>query len=185
MANSDINDVNRLIDMIFEKIDSAKGATLKHGMCTVDRDELLDLLDELRAQLPIEIKRAQELLAARDKFVEDAKRDVDRMMRQADLEAKAKVSDSEVLTAAKQKAQSMIAHAEERCRQMYQVTNEYTEDALARTEEAVQMALDEVKQSRVRFRGASAAKLQEQREKLAAANAPDGGQKTDASGDKD
>ena len=40
-----------------------------------------------RAQLPVEIKRAQELLSARDKFVEDAKRDVDRMMRQAELEA--------------------------------------------------------------------------------------------------
>ena len=41
------------------------------------------------------------------------------------------------------------------------------QSALARTEEAVQMALDEIKQSRVRFRNASAAKLQEQREKLA------------------
>ena len=39
----------------------------------------------------------------------------------------------------------MVARAEERCRQLYQVTNEYAEDALARTEEAVQMALDEVK----------------------------------------
>lgn len=37
---------------------------------------------------------------------------------------------------------------------------------LARTEEAVQMALDEVKQQRVRFRSASAAKMQEQRDKL-------------------
>ncbi|MCI2056503.1 MAG: hypothetical protein LKJ86_05060 [Oscillibacter sp.] len=164
MAN---NDVNRLIDMLYEKIEDAKAPALKPGMSMVDRDETLDLLDELRAQLPIEMKRAQELLAAREKFVEDAKRDVDRMMRQADLEAKAKVSDSEVLTAAKQKAQSMIAHAEDRCRQMYQVTNEYTEDALSRTEEAVQMALDEVKQSRVRFRSASSAKMQEQRDKLA------------------
>lgn len=36
-------------------------------MSMVDRDEMLDLLDELRAQLPVEIKRAQELLAAREK----------------------------------------------------------------------------------------------------------------------
>jgi hypothetical protein len=88
------------------------------------------------------------------------------MMHQAELEAKSRVSESEVLSAAKQRSREMIAHAEDRCRQMYQVCNEYTEDALARTEEAVQMALDEVKQSRVRFRSASAAKLQEQRQKL-------------------
>jgi len=169
MAN---NDVSRLIDMLYEKVEDAKAPALKPNMSMVDRDEMLDLLEELRAQLPIEIKRAQELLAAREKFVEDAKRDVDRMMRQADLEAKAKVSDSEVLIAAKQRAQSMIAHAEERCRQMYQVTNEYTEDALSRTEEAVQMALDEVKQSRVQFRTASVAKMQEQRAKLSAQPEP-------------
>lgn len=44
--------------------------------------------------------------------------------------------------------------------------NEYAEDALARTEEAVQAALDEVKQQRVRFRTASAEQMQEQRAKL-------------------
>ena len=157
------NDVNRLIDMLYERIEDAKSPALKPNMSMVDRDELLDLLDELRAQLPVEIKRAQELLSARDKFVEDAKRDV---LRQAELDAKTKVSDSEVLYAAKEKARQMVARAEERCRQLYQVTNEYAEDALARTEEAVQMALDEVKQQRVRFRSASAAKMQEQREKL-------------------
>ena len=171
------NDINRLIDMIYERIEDAKAPALKPNMSMVDRDELLDLLDELRAQLPVEIKRAQELLSARDKFVEDAKRDVDRMMRQAELDAKTKVSDSEGLYAAKEKARQMVARAEERCRQLYQVTNEYAEDALARTE-AVQMALDEVKQQRVRFRSASAAKMQEQRDKLDGRTPPqeDGGE---------
>ena len=165
------NDVNRLIDMLYERIEDAKSPALKPNMSMVDRDELLDLLDELRAQLPVEIKRAQELLSARDKFVEDAKRDVE-------LDAKTKVSDSEVLYAAKEKARQMVARAEERCRQLYQVTNEYAEDALARTEEAVQMALDEVKQQRVRFRSASAAKMQEQRDKLDGRTPPqeDGGE---------
>ena len=56
---------------------------------------------------------------------------------------------------------------------MYQVTNEYTEDALARAEEAMQMALDEVKQSRVNFRSASAAKMQEQRAKMNGTDEPE------------
>jgi cell division septum initiation protein DivIVA len=169
MANENTNDVLHLIDMIYEKIDGARGVTLKPGMCMVERDSVLDLLEELRAQLPVELKRAQELLAAREKFVEDAKRDVDRMIHQAELDAKSKVSDSEVLSSAKEKAQRIVTRAQDRVRQMYQVSNEYTEDALARTEEAVQAALDEIKQSRVRFRSASAAKLQEQRDKLSQA----------------
>ena len=172
------NDTNRLIDMLYERIEDAKSPALKPNMSMVDRDEMLDLLDELRAQLPVEIKRAQELLAAREKFVDDAKRDVDRMMRQAELEAKTKVSDSEVLYAAKEKARQIVAQAEERARKLYQVANEYAEDALGRTEEAVQAALDEVKQSRVRFRTVSSAKMQEQRDKLDGRTPPqeDGGE---------
>ena len=103
------NDVNRLIDMLYERVEDAKSPALKPNLSMVDRDEILDLLDELRSQLPVELKRAQELLAAREKFVDEAKRDVERMMRQADLEAKSKVSDSEVLYAAKEKARKIIA----------------------------------------------------------------------------
>ena len=160
------NDINRLIDMMYERIEDAKSPALKPNLSMVDRDEMLDLLDELRAAVPAEVKRAQELLAARDKFIEDTKREADRVMRQAELEAKAKISESEVMYAAKEKARQIVARAEERSRQLYQVANEYAEDALSRTEEAVQAALDEVKQSRVRFRSASKEKMQEQRDKL-------------------
>lgn len=166
MAN---NDVTRLIDMLYERVEDAKAPALKPTMCQLERDEILDLLDELKAQLPVEIKRAKELLAARDKFVEETKRDAERIIRQAELEAKTKVSESEVLAAAKEKANSMVLHAEERCRQMYQITNEYTEDALTRTEEAVRMALDELQQSRMNFRAASTAKMQDAREKMSKA----------------
>jgi len=160
------NDMNRLIDMLYGKIEDAKSPALKPNMSMVERDEILDLLDELRAQIPVEVKRAQELLSAREKFVEDAKRDVERMLRQADLEAKTRVSDSEVLYAAREQARQIIARAEERSRQLYTVTNDYAEDALSRLEEAVQAARDEVAQSRARFRAASAERMQEQRAKL-------------------
>ena len=164
MANE--QDVTRLIDMLYEKVEDAKAPALKPNMSMVDRDEILDLLDELRAQLPVELRRAKELLSAREKFVEDAKRDVDRMMRQAELEAKSKVSESEVLTAARAKGHDIVTRAEERSREMYRVANDYSEDVLRRTEEAVQMALDEVKQTRVRFRAASNEQMQRRREEL-------------------
>ena len=160
------NDVNHLIDMLYTMIDEAKSAAFGQGKCTINRDEALDLLDEVRAQLPIELKRAQELLRARDEYVEAAKRDVERMMRQAELDAKTKVSESEVLNAAREKGHHIIRHAEERSREMYRVTNEYTEDALRRTEEAITKALEEIRQSRASFRAASAEKMQQQKEML-------------------
>ena len=96
-----------------------------------------------------------------------AKRDVERMMQQAEQDAKNKVSETEVLGIAREKSHEIVKKAEDRSREMYRVANEYTEDALRRTEEAIQMALEEVKQSRVRFRAASAEQMQKRREELA------------------
>ena len=164
MAN---NDVQHLLDMLYEMIDGAKNAPLTSDKCILNRDEALDLLDEIRAQLPVELSRAQELIRAKEDYVKAAKRDVERMMQQAEQDAKNKVSETEVLSIAREKSHEIIKKAEDRSREMYRVANEYTEDALRRTEEAIQMALEEVKQSRVRFRAASAEQMQKRREGLA------------------
>ena len=66
MAN---NDVQHLLDMLYELIDGAKNAPLSSDKCILVRDEALDLLDEIRAQMPVELKRAQELVRARDEYV--------------------------------------------------------------------------------------------------------------------
>ncbi|MBE7007999.1 MAG: hypothetical protein E7422_02440 [Ruminococcaceae bacterium] len=163
MAN---RDVEHLIDMLYDLVNDAKNAPLSSEKCIIDRDAALDLLDEIRAGLPAELKRAQDLIQAKEDYVNSAKREVGRMMQKAEIDAKSKVSDSEVLMAARERGHEIIARAEDRSNEMYRVVNEYTEDALRRTEEAIQAALDEVKESRVKFRAASAARRQKDREEL-------------------
>ena len=62
----------------------------------------------------------------------------------------------EISQEAREKGHEIVRRAEERAATMLQVTNEYTEDALRRTEEAVAEAYDEIKKSRARFRSAAA-----------------------------
>ena len=159
-------DVQRLLDMLYSMVDEAKGATFSPDKCVINRDEALDLLDEIKNKLPVELKRAKELLNAREEYVASAKKEVEKMIRQAETDAKNIVSDSETLQQARQKGAEIIRRAEDRSRELYAAANGYTEDALRRTEEAIQMALKEVQESRGRFRAASAEKMQEQRQKL-------------------
>ncbi len=168
---AELREVRQLLTMLHEMVDEAKNAPFNGDKCMISRDEALDLLDEISAALPLELKRAQELLHAREDYVEAAKRDVERMMRQAEMECRAKVSESEVLAAARQKSHEIVKRAEERSREMYRVANEYTEDALRRTEEAISLAMQEVQASRSRFRAASQEKMQADRERLAASAA--------------
>lgn len=158
--------VQKLLDMLYQMIDEAKNAPLSNEKCVINRDEALDLLEEIRAELPVELKRAKELVRARDEYVEAAKRDVERMMQKAEFEAKSKVSESEVLAAAREKGHEIVARAEERSREMYRVANDYAEDVLRRAEEAMQMAYEEAKQTRASFRAASAEQMQRRREEL-------------------
>ena len=130
-------DVQRLLDMLYSMIDEAKSAAFSSDKCVISRDEALDLLDDIRAKLPLEIKKAQELVRAR-----------------------------ETLQQARRKSSEIIRRAEERSKELYHVANTYTEDALRRTEEAIQAALDEVKESRVRFRATSNEQMQANQEKL-------------------
>ena len=141
-------DVQRLLDMLYGMIDEAKSVAFSSDKCIIVRDEALDLLDEIRAKLPLELKKAQEVL------------------RQAELDARTIVSESETLQLARQKSSEIIRRAEDRSKELYHVANTYTEDALRRTEEAIQAALSEVQESRARFRAASKEQMQAQRQQL-------------------
>ena len=60
------NDVQYLIDMLYEMIDTAKTMPMARDKCVIVREDALDLLDDLRGQLPAELKKAQDLIRARD-----------------------------------------------------------------------------------------------------------------------
>ena len=159
-------DVQRLLDMLYSMIDEAKSATFSSEKCTINRDEALDLLDEIRGKLPLELKKARELIAARNDYVAGAKKEAEKIMKQAELDAKSIVSESEIIQMSRQKASEIIRRAEERSRELYHVANTYTEDALKRTEEAIQAALQEAQQARAQFRATSQEQMKAAKESL-------------------
>ena len=144
--------VEELLDMLFEMIDEAKNAPLSSDKCVIERDRALDLIDDIRAQFPMELAEAKKLLAARTDYIASAKREGELIRKQAEDQAKQMVAQDEVLAQAKQKANEMMRTAEERSRDLRKAANDYCEDALRRTEEAVAEAYDEIKKSRARFR---------------------------------
>jgi cell division septum initiation protein DivIVA len=65
------------------------------------------------------------------------------------------VEEQAILKTAKAKANEIISIAESKAAELKKAANEYADDALRRTESAIAEALDEVRQSRVRFRSIS------------------------------
>ena len=100
-------------------------------------------------------------MAARAEYVASAKKEAENMRQRAQSDAKHIVSESETLHTARQQANDIVRKAEERTREMYRVANEYTEDALKRTEDALQAALEEVKLSHRQYTEVSRSKMQD------------------------
>ena len=151
------NDVQHLIDLLYDMIDNAKGVPLGNDKCIIARNRALDYLDEIRAQLPA----ANKLRAARAEYVANAKKEAETLRQRAQNDAKHIVSESETLQTARQQANDIVRKAEERTREMYRVANEYTEDALKRTEDALQAALEEVRASHRQYTDLSRSRMQE------------------------
>lgn len=148
--------VDELLDMLFQMIDEAKNVPLSSDKCMLERDKALDLLDEIRAQFPMELSEAKKLLASRNEYIASAKREAELIRKQAEDQARQMLAQDELTAKAKQKCNEMVRQADERSRELRRAANEYCEDALRRTEEAVAEAYDEIKKSRARFRAAAA-----------------------------
>ncbi|MGM9521726.1 MAG: hypothetical protein ACI3VB_04530 [Oscillospiraceae bacterium] len=149
------NDVQELLDMLYNMITDAWGLPLGAEKCVIERDKVLDLLDEIKAQLPTELAEAKRLVAARTEFVNNAKREADSIRKVAEDRARQMVDQQEIVHSAKIKANSIVTSAEEKSAELRRVANDYADDLLRRTEEAVTAALNEVRQSRTRFRNVS------------------------------
>ncbi len=153
------NDVQELIDMLYNMITDAWGLPLGAEKCVIERDKVLDLLDEIKAQLPAELEEAKRLVASRTEYVNNAKREAESLRKVAEQRARQLVDQEEIVRAAKVRASEIVSAAEAKSAELRRVANEYADDALRRTEDAINEALNEVSQSRTRFRSAAASAM--------------------------
>lgn len=148
MAGSTIDE---LIMTLYEMIQDARSVPLG-DRCLIEREKALDILDEIRADLPAELKMAREIVEKRNEVISAGKREYETIKKQAEDYAKQRVNDHEVVTEARKRAADIIAGAESRSREIMKAAGTYCEDAMRRAEDALSQTADEIKQSRIQFR---------------------------------
>ena len=144
--------LDELINRMYDMVQDAKGIPLAGEKCILERDQMLDLLDELRSTLPNDLQAAQYIVAKRNDLLASGKREAEAIRRKAEEDARQMVSETEIVVAARKKAKEVQGNAEIQARELRRVANEYCEDTLKRTEEAVALSLDEVRKARQRFK---------------------------------
>lgn len=147
------HEIEQLLEQLTTLIND--GFSLGRSKCLLDREKLLDLIEEIKAEFPAELEQARNITAAKNEIIGTAKREAEAIKRAAEERARQMVSNDGIVVAARQKANEMVAAAEQKTKELRLTTNRYVDDALARVEEALGDALNEVKTSRSNFKQAS------------------------------
>ena len=161
--------IEDIIGALYDLVQDARSMPLAADKCIVERDKVLDMLDEIIAQLPGELKQSRTIVESRNDLMNQARREAENVLRQAQEQAKQLVTKEEIYVEAKRRSEELVAQTQERINQLRKAGNEYMDEALRRTEETIAQALNEVKDTRMKFRTVTEA--QEQRkERKAPAN---------------
>ena len=147
MANS----IEEIITTLYELVQDAWSLPLGAEKCVLERDKVLDLLDEISNQLPGELKQAKTIVESRNEVITNAKREAENIQKQAEERAKKLISEHEIYLQAQEESRRMIQTAQERVRELRRVTYEYVDDALRRTEESISESLSQLRDSRSKF----------------------------------
>ena len=113
------------------------------GRFLIDRDKLNTVSNQLRESVPVDLREAQELLQMRDRVINQALTEANRVKSAADEDAKMRVAESELIRDAQNQADTMILEAQSRAER---VLSEAEAKARARIEGADSYALETLQQ---------------------------------------
>lgn len=148
--------IEDLITTLYDMVQDARALPLGADKCILEREKVLDLLDEIIGQLPAELKQSRTIVESRSELVAQAKREAEGIVRKAQEEAERLVAKEAIYESAKQKCADMVAQTQAQIAGLRKVSNEYMDDALRRTEEAINQALSDVKDTRAKFNALAA-----------------------------
>ena len=150
-----------IIGALYDMVQDARSMPLASDKCILERDRVLDMLDEIIAQLPAELKQARTIVESRNEIVGQARREAEGVLRDAQEKAKQMVTKEAVYVEAKKLSDELVFQTQERMNQLRKAANEYMDESLRQTEEVMANALNEVRDTRMKFR--SVTEAQEQR----------------------
>ena len=135
--------IEQLIEDIYEFVESCKMYPLSSTKVIVPKDELYDLVDELRLRTPDEIKRYQKIIANKDAILQDARDKADAMLAQAQEQTNALINEHEstkakydgLLTSLKGNLDIVVNNKRELTVSMPQQQSNFAEEEIAQSVE--------------------------------------------------
>lgn len=144
--------IDDILEMLDDLLDKAPTVPFSGKKVVVESDKIRDLLNEIRLNLPQEIKHAKLIVQDRQTIISDAKKEADEVVRRAEERAKSIVSNDEIVKQAKQRGTEILNQSQSKAKEIRSATNEYIDNILNQTEELLTTSLVDVKKTKQAIR---------------------------------
>ena len=140
-------DIEQIMNEIEEKIDRCKTIPF-WGKGIIDKDEILDMIQEMRNKFPEELRQAKWVKEERQRIISDAQKEAAAMIKATEEKIAAMVNEHDITQQAYSKANQIIDSAQQNSREIRLGANQYADDVLRALEEELVKTADAIRANR-------------------------------------
>jgi len=145
-------DIMGLIDRMEDVIANGRKVPLS-GSVVIQEHKIYEIIDELRAALPEELKQARWIVKERQEMIDEAEKEANRIIDEGRMRAEEMTDDMEVVKLAQRRANEIIEAAQAREREIRLGAEDYADEMLANLEVNLGKLLTAVQRGRDRLQG--------------------------------
>ncbi|RQV94049.1 hypothetical protein EH221_08395 [bacterium] len=117
-------DILELIDRLEDLFNESHSVPFTHSVI-VDEDRMLDIIDQMRVSIPDEIKKSQQIINQKERFLAQAQDEASRITSLARERSAKAITQEEIVLEAQKRAQEIVAQAELERQKIQQETDDY------------------------------------------------------------
>lgn len=118
------------------------------GKCLIDKEEILEIIKEMRLKLPDDIKQAKWVKEERQRILLEAQKEANNIIKDAENKISSLVDEHEITKKAYEQANEIVANAQKNAREIRLGTREYADNVLSKVEEILSDTIEVIRANR-------------------------------------
>ena len=144
---ADMNNIDEILEQMEELLEKSAPMPFSQSKVLIDSERLKELIDDIRLNIPQEIKRAKLIDFDCERIIKEAEEKAEKIVQQAEERAKLLVSGDTIVKEAKQRALEILSQAKSRSQEIKNATSSYVHRMLADAEKYFENGLQDVKRT--------------------------------------
>lgn len=147
--------VEELLEMLEETLEAGTIVPFSASKRMVDVDRMRDIIDEVRNNLPDEIRESKKIVNDREQIMQNARIESENIIQQAEERARVLTSEQEIVKRSQQHAAEILSAAQKSAKELTRKATLYCETILKNSEEALGRSMADIKNTRMNLRSAA------------------------------